>query len=444
VTPEHNLHAPESVKTSSHTPRQAWYALSILVIAVLLAYVDRQIISLLVDAIRRDLALSDTQIGLLQGPAFAFFYAGAAIPLGWVVDKRNRLRILFTGVLLWSAATAASAFTTHFSTLLLCRIGVALGEASLIPGVFSLLGDYFSPQRRATVFGIYMAVIMVGTSAAMGIGAIALRLLEHSHMSLGALNAPWRLAFVCVAAPGPLVALILCTLHEPRRSLPSPTAGASRSHSAKTVALLITGLAGTSATFQTMMAWFPTVLVRSHGWSPSSAGAALGLVSGAAALFAAATSAGIGRRNTTPGMLTAVTVCVLVAVPFALGPASTSAATALICSGLLAAPLLIAYSLAPVILQAVSSGTAWGRVAALFKLAESIGIALGASVVGVLSDRLSSHADGIGWALAAAMASILAITGTVLIVTRRKLPARAPTHASRVSDGTEIRPRPPV
>ena len=124
--------------------------------------------------------------------------------------------------------------------------------------------------------------------------------------------------------------------------------------------------------------------------------------------------------------------------------ASTSAATALICSGLLAAPLLIAYSLAPVILQAVSSGTAWGRVAALFKLAESIGIALGASVVGVLSDRLSSHADGIGWALAAAMASILAITGTVLIVTRRKLPARAPTHASRVSDGTEIRPRPPV
>jgi MFS family permease len=348
--------------------------------------VDRQIISLLVDAIRRDLALSDTQIGLLQGPAFVFFYAGAAIPLGWVVDKHNRLRILIAGVLLWSMATAASAFTMHFLTLLLCRVGVALGEATLIPAVFSLLGDYFPPQRRATVFGIYMAVVMVGTSAAMGMGAIALRLLEHSHVSLGALHAPWRLAFVCVAAPGPLVALTLLTLREPRRSLPSPTADTPRAHSAGKVALLITGLAGTSATFQTMMAWFPTVLVRLHGWSPSSAGLAIGLVSGAAALLAAATAAGIGRRNTPFGMLTAVTVCVLVAVPFAFGPVSTSPATALFFSGLLAAPLLIAYSLAPVILQSVSSGTAWGRVAASFKLAESIGI-----------------------------------TGTVLIVTRRKL-----------------------
>jgi MFS family permease len=427
MVPEHDLHAPVRVGTSNHTVAQAWYALSILVTAVLLAYVDRQIISLLVDAIRRDLALSDTQIGLLQGPAFAFFYAGAAIPLGWVVDKRNRIRILIVGVLLWSTATAASAFTMHFSTLLLCRIGVALGEASLIPAVFSLLGDYFSPQRRATAFGIYMAMIMVGTSAAMGIGAIALRLLEHSHVSLGALNAPWRLAFVCVAAPGPLVALILLTLREPKRSHPSQTEGTPRSQSASMVALLIAGLAGASATFQTMMAWFPTVLVRLHGWPPSSAGAAIGLVCGAAALFAAATAAGIGRRNTTPGMLTAATICVLVAVPFAIGPVSTRPAVALICSGLLAAPLLIAYSLAPVILQAVSSGTAWGRVAALFKLAESVGIALGTSVTGILSDRLSSHAGGIGWALAVAMACILAITGTVLIVARRKLRARRPS-----------------
>jgi MFS family permease len=415
------------VSVSSHATAQAWYALSILITAVLLAYVDRQIISLLVDAIRRDLALSDTQIGLLQGPAFAFFYAGAAIPLGWVVDKRNRLHILIAGVLLWSVATAASAFTLHFSTLLLCRIGVALGEASLIPAVFSLLGDYFPPQRRAAVFGIYMAIIMVGTSAAMGIGAIALRMLEHSHVSLGALNAPWRLAFVCVAAPGPLVALTLLTLREPGRSLPSPTTGASRSQRASTLALLITGLAGTSATFQTMMAWLPTVLVRLHSWSPSSAGLAIGLVCGAAALLAAAIAARVGRRNTMSGMLTAVTVCVLVALPFAFGPTITSPAAALLCSGLLAAPLLIAYSLAPVILQAVSSGSTWGRVAASFKLAESIGIALGATVAGILSDHLSSRAGGIGWALAAAMACILAITGTILMVTRQRLRVQAST-----------------
>jgi MFS family permease len=420
VVPERHLQAPASVSASNRATAQAWYALSILVAAVLLAYVDRQIIALLVEPIRRDLALSDTQIGLLQGPAFAFFYAGAAIPLGWVVDKHNRLRILIAGVALWTLATAGSAFTTHFATLLLCRIGVALGEATLIPAVFSLLGDYFSPQRRATVFGIYMAVVMVGTSAAMGVGAIVLRLLEHSHVSLGAMHAPWRLVFVCVADPGPLVALTLLTLHEPGRSLPTAQADAFRSPSAGTVALLIAGLAGSSATFQTMMAWLPTVLVRLHGWSASSAGTAIGLVSGAAALFAAATAAGIGRRNTTRGMLMAVTACALAAVPAAFGPTSTSPTTALLCCGLLAAPLLIAYSLAPVILQAVSSGTTWGRIAASFKLAESIGIALGASITGVLSDHLSSQ-GGVGTALAAAMACILTITTTALIVARQRL-----------------------
>jgi predicted MFS family arabinose efflux permease len=422
MDPEHDRYPPAT--QSDHAPARAWYALSILIAAVLLAYVDRQIISLLVDSLRRDLALSDTKIGLLQGPAFAFFYAGAAIPLGWLVDRLNRRHILIAGVLLWSAATAASGFAADFSTLLFCRVGVALGEASLIPAVFSLVGDYFPPSRRATAFSIYMAVILVGASAAMGIGGIVIRILEHSHISIGTLDAPWRLAFVLVAAPGPLVAAMLLTLREPRRRVQPAMPGAAREKSIGAIALLITALAGTSATFQTLMAWFPTVLVRLHGWSPGSSGTAIGLVSGGAALLAAATAAVIGRRNTTLGMLTAVTVCVLIASPFAYGPAIANATAALVATGVLAASILTAYSLAPVILQAVSPGTAWGRVAALFKLAESVGVAVGAVVVGMLSDHLSRGSSGIGSALAAATFSILAVTGTALLITRRKLKAR--------------------
>jgi predicted MFS family arabinose efflux permease len=404
-----------------HTTAQAWYALSILIAAVLLAYVDRQIIALLVDSIRRDLALSDTQIGLLQGPAFAFFYAGAAIPLGWLVDRGNRRRLLIGAVLLWSVATAASGLSTRFSTLLLCRVGVALGEASLIPAVFSLLGDYFPPSRRATVFSVYMALILVGSSAAIAIGGMAVHFLEYSNLTLGWLDAPWRLAFVGVAAPGPFVALILLTLREPkRREQPSATP-AVRGPRGGTRVLLIMGLAGSSATFQTLMAWLPSVLVRLHGWSAGSAGTALGLVSGAAAIFAAVTAAVIGRRHARRAALTAVLVCVLAAIPFAGALASLDIAIVFVATGLLTTSVLTAYALAPAILQAFSSGRIWGRVAALFKLAESVGIAVGATAVGVLSDHLSQRPGAIGAALAAALSCILAITAVILIITRRQV-----------------------
>src|SRR5438132_1069778 len=128
----------------------AWYVAIILMMCNTLSFIDRQILSLLVTPIKRDFGLSDTDIGWLQGAAFAIFYTLLGLPMGRIADRSSRRTLISVGIFLWSLMTACCAVARSFGALFFVRMGVGVGEATLAPSAFSLISDYFPPKRLGT------------------------------------------------------------------------------------------------------------------------------------------------------------------------------------------------------------------------------------------------------------------------------------------------------
>src|SRR5690606_31255790 len=154
-------------KTPYPSSVAAWTTVTILMLAYVLSFIDRQILSLLVEPIKRDMVISDTQMSLLMGLSFALFYTICGIPLGRLADTKSRRGLIAIGVLLWSAATAACGLAKMYWHFLLCRIGVGVGEAALSPAAYSLIADSFPPERRATAISVYSMGIYLGSGMAL-------------------------------------------------------------------------------------------------------------------------------------------------------------------------------------------------------------------------------------------------------------------------------------
>ncbi|MGH7788566.1 MAG: spinster family MFS transporter [Candidatus Binatia bacterium] len=205
--------------TTAAEQSYARYALGVLVVVYVLNFLDRQILSILAERIKADLALSDAQIGFMYGTAFAVFYALFGIPLGRLADLWIRTRLIALGLAVWSLMTAASAFARGFGELSAARIGVGVGEASANPAAYSLLSDYFPPARRATVLAIYSSGIYLGAGLGLFIGGL---IVERWDAAYAGVAAPlglrgWQVAFLAVGLPGLPLALWVSTLREPRR-----------------------------------------------------------------------------------------------------------------------------------------------------------------------------------------------------------------------------------
>lgn len=202
-------------------PAYAWYVVVLLTLAYVVSYMDRQILALVVGPIKRDLGLSDTQIGLLLGPAFAIFYTTLGVPLGWLADRKSRRALIGIGITLWCAATAASGLARNFLQLFAARVAVGVGEATLNPSALSLISDYFPPGRRARAIAVYTMAISLGGGIAYLIGGqvvVWAGSVATIHVpGIGALR-PWQIAFVAVGLPGLLIALLMFTVREPART----------------------------------------------------------------------------------------------------------------------------------------------------------------------------------------------------------------------------------
>ena len=195
------------------------YVLGVLVLVYVFNFLDRQIISILAEEIKRDLGLSDAQIGFLYGTVFAVFYAVFGIPLGRLADVWTRRSVIAIGLSLWSGMTALSGLYRSFLQLSAARIGVGVGEASATPAAFSLLSDYFPPARRATVLAIYSSGIYIGAGIGIFLGGI---IVDSWKAAYAPGTAPfglrgWQVAFFAVGLPGLLLALWVRTLREPVR-----------------------------------------------------------------------------------------------------------------------------------------------------------------------------------------------------------------------------------
>lgn len=196
----------------------SWYVLTVLVLVYVLNFIDRQIVAILAVDIKRDLALTDSDMGFLMGAAFAVFYALFGIPLGRLADNWNRVRLLSFGLALWSTMTALSGFARNQLALSLARIGVGVGEATASPTAYSLISDYFPKKQRATALAIYSSGIYLGGGVSLFIGAKVVEAWNAAHPGGGPLGlVGWQAAFLVVGIPGLLLALWVASLREPVR-----------------------------------------------------------------------------------------------------------------------------------------------------------------------------------------------------------------------------------
>ena len=202
------------------SPAYARYVLGVLVLVYVFNFVDRQILSILAEDVKRDLGITDAYLGFLYGTAFGVFYALFGIPLGRLADNWHRVRLLTIGLGLWSAMTALSGFAKTPVQLTLARVGVGIGEATASPSAYSLISDYFPKSQRATALAIYSSGLYIGGGLSLGIGAIVVAQWNAAYPGGGPLGlVGWQAAFLAVGIPGILLAFWVSTLREPIRGI---------------------------------------------------------------------------------------------------------------------------------------------------------------------------------------------------------------------------------
>ena len=211
------------------SPKYAWTLLAFLTIAYVSSFIDRYILGLLIDPIKADTGASDTQMGLLSS-AFTWVYALAALPLGFLVDRSTRTRLVAIGVFLWSLATVWTGIAKSFTQLFAARMGVGIGEAVLSPAAFSMIGDSFPKERRGLPIAVYSMALVIGAAIAnLMSGGIIKWARSVGDISLPVFGevAIWQFIFIVVGIPGFLIALVFLLLREPPRIESSPREGAS-------------------------------------------------------------------------------------------------------------------------------------------------------------------------------------------------------------------------
>ena len=410
--------------------RYAWYLVGVLCVAYTLSFVDRMILALLVEPIKRDLNISDTQVGLLHGFAFAIFYTTLGVPIARLADRTDRRRLIAAGVAFWSAMTALCGLARGFWELFLARIGVGVGEAALSPAAFSMLADAFPADRLGRALGVYSSAIFAGAGIALLVGggvAAAAASADAVHLPLVGAVQPWQLTFIVVGAPGLLVALWVLSLREPprrgvavaTRAEPFAAVLAWLRRHARAYGCHFAGFALLALVFNATIAWLPSVFVRVHGWSSGQAAFWIGsslLVFGTAGIVAGGFAADAWRRRGKPdGSMRVGLTSALGVLPFAAAvPAVASpwVAVALLCALLFFSAF--AFGAAAAGLQWLTPPAMRAQVSALFLFVNNlVGIGGGPVAVALLTDRVFGVPQSVGASLAIVGAAAAAIAAVV-------------------------------
>jgi MFS family permease len=408
-----------------HT-RAAWWALVLLTATYTFSFIDRQIINLLVDPIRTDLSLSDSQVSFLQGLAFVLPYVLLSIPLGRVVDRANRIRVLVIGILVWTISCVTCGLAKNFWQLGMARMGVGAGEASVTPASWSLLADYFPEDKRALPVSIFLMGPYLGAGLSLILGAevvgwaSGLGTIEFPFA--GAL-APWQLTFMLVALPGLLMVFLLPLLQDPPRTqrLTEAAEPLSWGEIAQHVwprrgifGAYLLGAPFIVLVLYALQAWVPSLLIRVHGLEIVEAGRYYGtiaLVAGSAGVLSGPVAARWLAGRMDPAVAPLVTSisssCLLIPVLVSAGLAESLTWTLVFITG---ASYLVTFPLALFAtgLQSASPNEMRGLMAGCFVLSTNlIGLALGPTSVALASDYIFGSPQAVGRSLALVGGTVL-------------------------------------
>lgn len=407
-----------------------WYALGVLILAYIFAFLDRQILNLLVEPIKRDLHLNDTQVSLLQGLAFALFLSIGGLPLGRLIDTRRRVTVLAVGIAVWSVMTAGCGLARTYVQLLLCRVGVGVGEAAMTPSAYSLIGDLFKPRQLGLAVGLYSMGAYFGSGLALIAGASVIAAIPVGEIILPLLGPVqgWQTIFLVVGLPGLLVALLVATLREPRRGGPgaSPPSWAETLayFRANATALIPVNLcvAFSAMAMYGLAAWIPSFFIRAFGWTASEVGHGFGLIvmtcGAAGTLSAGLLGDRLKARGLKRGRMWVMLGAATAAIPFAIAaPLSPSPALALT----LIAPLIFCLTLAigsgPATLQEVTPNRMRGMQHALAVLTVNlVGLGLGPTLIALITDYGLQDERKVGLALAIGAPLMLAVSVLIGLV----------------------------
>lgn len=406
----------------------AWTVVGILVATAILSYTDRQVLSLVVDPIRGDLGIDDTQVSLLLGTSFAVIYGVAGVPLGWLADRVSRRNLILAGLVVWSLATFACGFARDFGELFAARIFVGLGEAVLSPAAISLISDYFPPSRRGAAVGLFLTGIALGIGGAILIGGAMLHLIESGLLSFG--MAPWRALLVMIGAPGLAWSLAILAIREPVRRGQAEVASEKsdgRPVAWLSVAPIFLAVALASLVDNAVGAWAPTLLIREFGTDPARVGMLLGVLLmtgfGGGVLLGGILA---DRAGAAGGLAGKLRLCLLVALVIV--PASLLVASGHFLGVLAGVPLYFALSGMvtaagfSAILDFVPNRSRGLAMSIAFFLNVALGAGFGPTSVALAGAHLFGPAAGLGVALAFTIACGYGLAAlAVMVQLRNKL-----------------------
>lgn len=420
---------PESKQQPWPSRRQAWYAVGIFACALMVNFLDRGILTLLVEPIKRDLGLSDTQISLLMGFAFICFYMLVGLPIARLVDSRSRRLIIGIGIATWSGMTALCGFAQNFWQLFAFRIGVGVGEACNGPATYSMLADLFPREQLARAIAVLNFGFVAGTGIALIIGGTVIHLISNTPevtLPLVGTMRSWQITFFIVGLPGLIVAALMATVREPARRgrfVRSSDGTGRQALSVREVLQylyaerraygpMFLGLALKSVLAFGSAMWVPTFFMRTYGWSATR----IGLIQGTLLLVIAPFGLMAGsllsewftRRGYDDAHLRVVLLSSAVLVPgsivFPLMPDPYLALAVMSVNSFVAMLVPAPQNAA---LQIITPNEMRGQVTALFLfIFNVVGFGLGPTFVAVFTDFVFGDESQLRYAMVAASAII--------------------------------------
>jgi len=440
-----NQTSPEAPDERAYPPlAYGWYAVGVLTLTYTVSFIDRQIMALMIEPIRRDLGISDTQVSLLIGLAFAVFYTLLGVPIARLADRHSRRAIIAAGIAIWCVMTASCGVVRNYGQLFLARVGVGVGEAALSPSALSMMSDYFPPRLRLRAIAIYNTGISLGTGLALIVGG---SLIAHVSAAppvtlpiVGQLYA-WQTVFLIVGLPGLVMALLMLTVREPRRleriagpdgslNLPFKAVAAFLGKRIRMYGSHFLGMSTVAILAYGLSAWIPTMFVRTWGWSIRDIGIAYGIVTLAAGPLAVFVASWLGAFFTARGDLDAqmraavssIALAVVGALGAALSPTPWLAVAFLVPASVgttaaTASGLSALMTVTPNQMRAQSS-------AVYYLVVNVLGLTLGPTGIALLTDFVFKDTKALRYSVAWAAVFAGALTAVFLLYNLRQYRAQ--------------------